>query len=418
MICSGEELIVSQLRGRDARIAAVEAVRLTLPIEAPILTSYGSLGRYARTIIMVRTEDGLTGYGEVSARVTPETIRMFAPMLIGLNVWDTTLVTRRVKNWNYYAWTKPEPVMAALEMACLDLQGKILDLPLYQLLGGKVHEGVPVAGYVFYRHANAAGEGEIHDTDGIVAYSKKLVDLYGFRSLKLKGGYFAPEQDRDALTAMRDTFGRDMGLRIDPQGSWTVATAIRIGQQLEPLGLDYYEDPVWGAANMAQVRKAVRIPLATNMCVTQFEELYPAYQLGAVDVILSDIWYWGGIKASMQLERLCGTVGLDIGVHSSSELAVGWAAMVHMAAAMPGIRLSADFMNMHLTDDIAVGPRLMPKDGLVTPPDGPGLGVVLDEEKMKKYSAAAADTSSEDRFLNPTLADSERPGWYPQMPAW
>lgn len=409
---------MTELRGRETRIAEIECIPVTLPIEAPILTSYGSLKSYARSIIRIRTEDGRTGYGDVSARVGPAVIDVFRPLLQGLNVWETTPIARRIRNWNYYPWTKPEPVMAAIEMACLDIQGKIVDLPLYELLGGKVRDTVPVAGYLFYRHANEAGEGEIHSTDAMVAFAQRIAARHGFTSLKLKGGYFSPEQDRDTLIALRDTFGRDVGLRIDPQGSWTVATAVRIGRQLESLNLDYFEDPVWGAAAMAQVRKDVRIPLATNMCVTQFEELAPAWKMGAVDVVLSDLWYWGGIKPSLQLERICSTFGLDIGVHSGTELALGWAAMVHTAAAMPSIRLSADYMNMHLVDDICVGPRLMPEDGVVRPPEAPGLGVAIDDAKLDRYARLAASGDADDRFLNPTAADSARPGWVPVMPAW
>jgi glucarate dehydratase len=411
--------MLKQLRGREMRIAEIECIRVTLPIEAPILTSYGSLGSYARSIIRVRTEDGLVGYGDVSARVGPETIRTIAPMIVGLSVWDTSIICRRIKNWNYYPWTKPEPVMAAIEMACLDIQGKALDLPVYQLLGGKMRDEIPVAGYVFFRHANSDGAGQVHSVEEALAFAHSAIKRHGFTSLKLKGGYFKPEHDRDTLMALREEFGRDLGLRIDPQGAWSVATAIRIGKQLEPLGLDYYEDPVWGAAAMAQVRKAVNIPLATNMCVTQFEELYPAFNMGAVDIVLSDIWYWGGVKACLALERVCGTVGLDVGMHSGTELAIGWAAMIHCAAAMPNLKLSADYMNMHLVDDIGVEPRIMPRDGVVSPPEGPGLGVTIDDEKLDRYAKLASSGAAEDRFMNPSIADMARPGWYPQMPtAW
>lgn len=409
---------MNSIEGRKVRIAKIECIPVTLPIDAPILTSYGSLGSYARTIVKITAEDGTVGYGDVSARITPKMIKTIETLLIGLSVWETTPAARRIRNWSYYPWTKPEPLMAAIEMACLDIQGKVVELPLYELLGGKLRDHVDVAGYIFYRHANTEGSGEVHSVDDIVSFAKSVVDRSGFTSLKLKGGYFPPERDLEALTALRETFGREMGLRLDPQGSWTVATAVRIGRQLEALGLEYYEDPVWGASSMAQVRRDVRIPFATNMCVTQFDELYPAFQLGAVDVILSDIWYWGGILPSLKLAQTCSVLGLDIGVHSGTELAIGWAAMIHMAAAMPNLRLSADYMNMHLTDDICVEPRLVPMDGKIAPPEAPGIGVTVDEDKLRKYSMNAASGSSDDRLWNPGLADIGRPGWYPQMPAW
>jgi glucarate dehydratase len=313
---------------------------------------------------------------------------------------------------------KPEPLMAGLELACLDVVGKAAGEPLHRILGGKIHKEVPVAAYVFYRHANADGKGEIHTVDDVVAYAKEQVARYGFSAIKLKGGYFSPETDRDAIEALRDTFGRDMRLRLDPQGCWTPVTAVRIGRQLDAVGLEYYEDPCWNAAAMARVKKSVTTPLATNMYVTQFEEFHPAQALGAVDVVLSDIWYWGGARATMAVDRMCHASGIDLGMHSSAELGIGWAAMIHVASAMPHLKLAADCMNHHLVDDILVGGKIETKNGVVVPPDGPGLGVTIDEAKLKKYSDLAKSGAANDRFLDPARADSARPDWYPHSPSW
>jgi glucarate dehydratase len=413
-----EDVKIAVLRGREMRIGKIECIPVTIPIEAPILTSYGSLKSYARTIIRVHTEDGRVGYGDTSARVLPEAVSVFAPMLRGLSVWDLKRIERRLRNWNYYPWQKTEPVIAAIEMACLDIQGKALDLPLSHLLGGRFHEEVPVAGYVFYRHANESGEGQVHTVDEVVAFAETIVEKHGFRALKLKGGYFSPEHDLNVLGALRERFGRDMALRIDPQGSWSPTAAVRIGRELEKLGLEYYEDPVWGAANMARVRRDVRIPFATNMCVTTFDELLPAFQTGSVDIILSDLWYWGGIRPCMELERICSTMGLGIGMHSGTELSIGWAAMLQTSSAMSTLRLGIDYMNMHLIDDLAIEGRFMPVDGVVRPPDAPGLGITIDADKLDLYSKIAKSGDADDRFLNPTIADQARPGWYPEMPAW
>jgi glucarate dehydratase len=400
------------------RIAAIECIPVTVPIEAPILTCYGSLATYSRHVIRVTTETGLVGWGEVAARVKPDTFAIFSNVLRGTSVFETTLITGRIKNWNYYAYQKAEPVMGAIEMACLDLQGKILGLPLCDLLGGRVHAKVPVSSYVFYRHRNAAGAGEIHDVEGIVAFTRDQIARYGFRTAKLKGGYYPPETDRNALEAMRDTFGRDLKLRIDPQGAWTPTTAIRIGRDIDRLGLEYYEDPCWNAADMARVRRSVKTPLATNMCVTQFDEFHQAVEIGAVDVVLADLWYWGGLRHNIALDLMCSANGLDIGMHSGGELGIGWAAMIHTASAMPHLHAGIDNMNLHLVDDIIEGGKIVPVDGEVSAPQAPGLGITIDEAKLQKYADLAKSGAAVDRLLNPTLADSERPGWYPKMPAW
>ena len=309
-------------------------------------------------------------------------------------------------------------VLAAVEMALLDIQGKIAEEPIYRLLGGRAHAKIPVASYLFFRHANADGKGEIHNADQAVAFAREQVERYGFGAIKLKGGYYSPETDRDVLEALRDTFGRDMKLRLDPQGSWTPVTAVRIGRDLDRIGLEYYEDPCWNAAQMAKVKHSVTTPLATNMCVTQFEEFYPAVAMGAVDVVLADLWYWGGIRATMAVDRMCAAAGLDLGMHSGAELGIGWAAMLQTAAAMPHLRLAADCMNLHLVDDIIVGGKIEPRDGVVSAPEAPGLGIEVDEAKVEKYRALASSGAATDRLINPLLADTARPGWYPQLPTW
>ncbi len=400
------------------RIETIEGIPVTIPGRAPILTSYGSLTSWARTLVRITTDIGLVGWGDVSARVKPETLKTFEPSLRGLSPWRTNVISARIKNWNYYPWQKLEPIMAGIEMACLDLQGKAAQVPVYELLGGKVRDTIPVSGYLFYSHANKDGSEQVHTPDDIVSLARRFVESYGFETLKLKGGYFTPETDRDSLFALRETFGKDMRLRLDPQGSWTTTTAIRIGRELDTIGLEYYEDPCWGISAMATVRRAVSTPMSTNMCVTSFEEFGPGIAAGAVDIVLSDLWYWGGMRPTMELDRLCSAMGIDVGIHSGTELGVGWAAMIHAGVAMPHCTLAADAMYTHLTDDIIKGGRLLPVDGRIAPPEGVGLGIEIDEEKLARYSSVATSGAAVDRFLNPALADQARPGWFPSMPAW
>ncbi len=400
------------------RIEKIEILPVTVPVIAPLLTCYGSLSAYARNIVKLTTDNGLVGWGETSGRYGARIFDRFGHIIRGMNPFDTTLICARIKNWSYYPYDKPEPLMAAFEMACLDIQGKALDEPVHRLLGGQMRDKVPVSAYLFYRHANADGKGEIHSVEQMIAHARERVAEAGFGTLKLKGGYFPPETDRDVLEALRETFGRDMRLRLDPQGCWSPATAVRIGRDIDKLGLEYYEDPCWNAAGMATVRRAVRTPLATNMCITQFEDLYPAVQAGAVDIILAGLGYWGGMRASLALDRTCGALGLDVGMFAHAELGVAWAAMVHLAAAMPNLKLAIDDMNQHLRDDVLVGTPLAVTDGHVAVPQGPGLGIKIDETKLSQFCALAQSGVLDDRLIDPTKADSARPGWFPEMPAW
>lgn len=399
------------------KIEEIEFIPLSLPIEAPILTCYGSLANYSRTLIRIVTEGGVVGWGEIASRYTPAMLEPYRQLFRGVSIWETNYIAQRIKHWNYYPFVKPEPVMGAFEIACLDAQGKTIGEPIYRLLGGRAQKEVPVASYIFFRHANAEGEGAIRNAEEVAAFARKQQAQYGFESFKLKGGYFSPDLDVEAVGALRDILPKAK-LRIDPQGSWSPPTAVNVGKRLEAFDLEYLEDPVWGQAAMARIRDHLRTPLATNMCVTQFEEFHPGTALNAVDVVLTDLWYWGGPRNTVVVDKMCAAAGVGVSAHSSAELGVGNAAIIHTAAAMPNLRSAIDCMNLHLVDDIIVGGKIVPKDGVVQPPDAPGLGVEIDEAKVEKYRKVAASGAGADRFMNPSLADTARPGWYPQMPAW
>lgn len=398
------------------RIESIECIPVTVPIQAPILTCFGSLSSYSRNLIVIRTDNGLTGYGETHAWVKPEQFKAWERVLLGWSPWEVGKIRARIGNWNYYMRT--ELVLAAIEMACLDLQAKAAEVPLYQLLGGKVRDKADVAAYIFYRHNNKQGQGQIHTPQDVVDFARKMVADHGFETLKLKGGYFSPEVDLESMQALRDEFGPQAKLRIDPQGSWSPATSIRIGQELDKVGLEYFEDPAWGMAAMAQVRQKVSSPMSTNMCVTAFDHIGPAISSAAVDVVLSDLWYWGGIRPTQHLDTVCGSLGLGIGMHSSCELGVGWAAMIHTAVTMPNLKLAIDNMNIHAADEIIKGGMLLPEGGQIAPPEGPGLGVEIDEDKLAQYSSLAASGKAVDRFLNPNDPDIARPGWSATIPSW
>src|SRR5690606_28693346 len=142
----------------------------------------------------------------------------------------------------------------------------------------------------------------------IVAQAQAMCAEFGFQSIKLKGGAFPPDQEVAAVLALREAFGPDVPLRLDPNAIWKVETAIEWGRKLEGV-LEYYEDPVRGQENMAKVAQAVAIPLATNMCTTSFEDIPGSVRLNSEAIILSDHHFWGGLRASIGLARICQTFG-------------------------------------------------------------------------------------------------------------
>ena len=121
-----------------------------------------------------------------------------------------------------------------------------------------------------------AGSGDDACAEDMADLCQQLHEELGVKAMKLKGGVMDPMEEARALELCRDRLGDDFGLRIDPNGTWSVATAIRVGQRIEALHPEYFEDPAWGLEGNAAVRKAVRIPIATNMYPNKFDDLGPA----------------------------------------------------------------------------------------------------------------------------------------------
>jgi glucarate dehydratase len=398
------------------QIERIEAFEVTLPIEAPIRHSYGIHEAFTRTIVKVHTADGLVGLAETAA--SAEEVTHTGAVVVGLSALETGRIRMRIAERFY--WSNNPLVSAAIEMACIDIIGKALDVPAYEVLGGAVRDHIDLAAYCFYRYASPTHQA-VTTPDEMASYAYDLVQKYGFGTVKLKAGVQEPAIELETLRAIRDLLPH-VKLRIDPNAAWTPVTAMGLLGPLAEIGLEYLEDPVAGQAGMAAIRRNTDIPLSTNMCVVDFDDLPGALALGSVDVILSDPWYWGGPLPTKTLADFCKLHGVGVGMHSGIELGIGMAAMAHTGVTIPQLTLAVDAHYHHLVDDVITGPRLLPSgDGRLAPPSGAGWGVELDEQKVAEYR----ELHDSGRFQNLYVAgdsgngaDRFRPSWSPVMPAW
>jgi len=278
-----------------------------------------------------------------------------------------------------------DTVFSPFEVACLDLQGHEAGRPVSDLLGGRVRDRVPFSGYLFYKWDRHPGQdpdewGEALGPDQLVAQARRMVDGWGFGSLKLKGGVFAPEEECAAIEALSDAFPA-LPLRLDPNCAWTPETSLRVADRLADV-VEYLEDPTPGITGMARVSAGTDVPLATNMCVIAFEHLPPAIAVDAVQVVLSDHHLWGGLRRSAILGGITETFGLGLSMHSNSHLGISLAAMVHLAAASPNLTYACDTHYPWKTDDVVEPGVLEFVDGSVAVPTSPGLGVTLDRDRL------------------------------------
>ncbi|MCW5321978.1 glucarate dehydratase [Verminephrobacter aporrectodeae subsp. tuberculatae] len=282
---------------------------------------------------------------------------------------------------------------SAFEVAFLDLQARTLGIPLVDLLGGKVRDKVAYSAYLFYKW-NAAVDpeyapdpyGEALNPAQIVAQAQSMIAQYGFESIKLKAGVMDPMQEADAILALKAAFpGRP--LRIDPNGNWSLATSLKVADRLQG-SLEYYEDPTPTLEGMAQVHRASGMPLATNMVVTNWSELRRAVQIDAVQILLSDHHYWGGLRATQALAKTCEAFGLGLSMHSNSHLGISLMAMTHLAASVQHLSYACDTHYPWQSDEVLVGGKLPIVGGCVHLTDKPGLGVELDPHKLAELHDA------------------------------
>jgi glucarate dehydratase len=373
----------------------ITEVRVT-PIafaDPPLLNSAGLHEPWAlRSIVEVITADGSVGLGESYGDAPHlDLLGKVAPALPGLDVFDLNGLRSRAAAAIGPAGARTlARVVSPFEVALLDLQGQATGRPVWALLGGLVRDRVPFAGYLFYKWAAHPGAepdayGEAVDAAGIVAQARRMVAEYGFQSLKLKGGVLPPDDEIAAVEALREAFPQHP-LRLDPNCAWTVETSLRVAHRTAGL-LEYLEDPTPGLAGMAEVAAGAPMPLATNMCVVEFGDLPESVRRGSVQIILADHHYWGGLTASSHLATICGTWGIGLSMHSNSHLGISLAAMVHLGAATPHLTYAADTHTpWQLGADVVTEPLAF-RDGAVAVPQGPGLGVTLDQDALARMHA-------------------------------
>ncbi|MGW1538754.1 glucarate dehydratase family protein [Streptomyces sp. NPDC002309] len=425
----------------------VTDVRLTpiLVADPPLLNTQGVHQPYTpRLIVEVVTADGVTGVGETYGDTKYlELARPFAEKLKGRQVTDlnglfavadevsvdASRVSHAVDVGGLRGVQTADKlrlsVASGFEVACLDALGKSLGLPVHALLGGKVRDTVEYSAYLFYKWAeHPAGVpaerddwGAALDPAGIVAQARKFTQRYGFSSFKLKGGVFPPDEEIAAVRALAEAFpGRP--LRLDPNGAWSVETAVKVAGELGDV-LEYLEDPALGTPAMAEVAARTGVPLATNMCVTTFAEIEEAFTRGAVQVVLSDHHYWGGLRNTQQLAAVCRTFGVGVSMHSNTHLGISLAAMTHAAATVPGLHHACDSHYPWQTEDVLTE-RPVFENGSVKVPDTPGLGVELDPDRLAPLHRRWLDDDGTLRDRDDAAAMRVTdPQWVtPAMPRW
>jgi glucarate dehydratase len=396
------------------KIKDLRATTVSVPLAAPLRHANGChWGRFVRTVVEVESDNGLVGLGEMGGggQSSENTFRALKSALLG---WDPCRLEElrfRIANPTASLYNNHIQILAALEFACLDLLGQAWGAPVSEILGGRLRDRIEFASYLFFRYSDPKNGGsEVRTVNQLVSHAQELKSKHGFKTHKLKGGVFPPPYELECYRAIAEAFPGDH-LRFDPNCTWSTEQGIQFARAIEGLNNDYLEDPVFGLNGMRQVREKAQMPLATNTTVVNFEQLATNVRDPAVDVILLDTTFWGGIRPCLKAAGICDTFQLGVSVHSSGELGIQLASMLHMASVIPNLSFAADAHYHELVDDIIEGGKFHYQDGAICVPSGAGLGVRVDREKLVKYGEMY-------RRLGPYPYDRDplRPCWTPTIP--
>lgn len=313
--------------------------------DMPLLNSVGVHEPFAlRSIVEIIVGNGTYGLGEsYGDHIHLDRMRQAAIRIRGLQVHNTNAVYQAVveslasdsnvggdgMSGMVTGTSTAAKVFSPFEVACLDIQGKLAGVPVCDLLGGRVRDRVQYSAYLFYKWGGHPGQpddeyGPALDPAGLIKQAHKIIDEYGFRAIKLKGGVFSPKVEVEAIKALRAEFP-DLPLRLDPNAAWTVETSKWVARELDGM-VEYLEDPAPEIEGMAAVAKEANMPLATNMAVVSFDHLPASIAQDAVQIVLSDHHFWGGLRQSKALASICATWGMRLSMHSNSHLGISLAA--------------------------------------------------------------------------------------------
>jgi glucarate dehydratase len=422
--------------------------------DPPLRSSYGLHAPWAlRTLVELETSDGIRGISETYGGDGPRTaLEAVRHLVIGRDPFQLAGLYEQMcggpargsgaggDRSQTFLVPGENPLdqnnrtFAAIEIACLDIIGKAVNRPVCEVIGGRVRDRVPFSAYLFYKHQGGGGDGtyedeygEVLDAGAAVRECRQVVKQYGFREIKLKGGVLDPDQEIKTIRALRAEFGATYPLRIDPNCAWSLDTSVGVGEALreELAGEGYLEDPCPELTGMSQVRrrlraKGIETPLASNVAVTQFADVSRARDLEAVQIVLSDPHYWGGMRQVQHLSHLCGVLGMGLSMHSNSHLGVSLMAMTHVAAACPNLTYACDTHYPWQTerDEVVSGGRVRFKDGAVEIPAKPGLGVELDYDQVARGRERYEKIPYRKRDDEAEMRRRVDPNWKRVLPRW
>ena len=364
-------------------IRRVDAIPLSLPLLKPMLMGGGQVfDRSECLLVRIESTTGLVGWGEASAAptMTGDTLpgmleitkRYLRPALIGANVLDFQGLSQRLQR----VVVGNTGAKAACEIAIHDLAGHHLGVSVSKLLGGAVRDSVRVMHLL----------GNLLPEDDLTEALEKQKEGYHF--IKLKVGVKDVESEINIALKLREVLGDDFWLCADANTGMSLPQAIIYVNGVSKIGLKFLEQPlqeddIVGAVELAKIGK---VPLCADEALHGIPQIRQWNDAGAIQGVNLKTIKLGGIQPTMQAAILSHELGLKIDLAAKlGESSIGSAALIHLAYTVPNLDWGVNPVSQYLAEDIVRKP-LVPILGSIPLPSGPGLGVDVDEDLVRKFT--------------------------------
>ena len=366
------------------RIVGIEPILVDVPLREPVHGVHGVTTVQRSVLVRVASDDGIEGWGNVdptpgysamSAAEVHDTIRRIGPALTGADPFN---LRRALALMDREAPGRHEAI-ATVEMALVDLKARTLGLPVHSLLGGRVKDEVAFNAWI----GMVPPEQAAREAMGWLGR--------GFRSAKIKVSGAAPE-GIERVAAVRTAVGPRMALRVDFNESLTRAEAVPFIRLLEPYDLTLIEQPIprEDIAGLAEIRRAIRIPLMADESVTGPASLVEIIRREAADLVKVKVMKQGGLLRTLAMVECAAAAGLRVVIGHGFGLTLSTLAEVAVAAVSGAIVDGCESVGpLKMAGDVVVEPVQLDA-GSVRLGDRPGLGATLDPDALKRYRVGPA----------------------------
>ena len=354
---------------------------VSVPFTEPETWAFGKRLGVSNVIIEIETDTGLIGLGEgmtfPAVRITDEALHTMRPLVLGRDPFDHEVIINElthVYGWHHFRHTG-NCALGGIDMALWDLVGQACGQPLYKLFGGAFRKEIP---FYFY----------VPDKDLMLMAAdaqRGLAEGFTTFYLKLGRGF---EQDLEIARTVREALGPAAKLRVDANEAWANGTAIELMKRMSKYDIEFFEQPLlyYDHDGAAHLRRTLGLPVAANQSAWNEADIVEIVKKGAADVVLTDQHQLGSLARFRRAAWLLATAGIPVVKHTFGEFGISTAAGMHAIASCPNFTMANQTHFGVLTDDIVEGGLARFHNGCLTLPEGPGLGVKLDRDRLAKYA--------------------------------